>query len=153
MARVTVEDCIKCVNNRFALVLMASQRAKDIARGARASVPKDNDKPTIVALREIAEEAISIDGLYVLTKNRIVDGPETQEDGDVTVALEGAVVRGPDDSDGEPALDEEDLAALMDMDAILEDEEEEDGDDEDSDADTDIDPDLDPDIDADIEEL
>jgi DNA-directed RNA polymerase subunit omega len=137
MARVTVEDCIEKVNNRFALVLMAAQRAISIARGAQASVAKDNDKPTIIALREIAEEAISISGLYVLTKNRIVDDSEAQDDSDEAEVI----VKGEDGSDEDSTLgelDEEDLAALMDMDAVLE----EDGDDEDSDADVDIDIDI-----------
>jgi DNA-directed RNA polymerase subunit omega len=74
MARVTVEDCIKKVNNRFELVLMATKRAKDIARGAQPSVPKDNDKPTIIALREIAEEAISLEGLETIAKRSLIEG-------------------------------------------------------------------------------
>ncbi|MDR2458946.1 MAG: DNA-directed RNA polymerase subunit omega [Holosporales bacterium] len=128
MARVTVEDCVEKVNNRFALVLMSAQRAKDIARGAQPSVPKDNDKPTIIALREIAEEAISIDGLYVLTKNRMTEDPEIQEVNNVTISQASAIVddTGGDD-DGESLLDDEDLAALMDIDAILEEEDESDG--------------------------
>jgi DNA-directed RNA polymerase subunit omega len=54
MARVTVEDCLQNVDNLFELVLLASQRARRIANGAEAAVPLDNDKPTVVALREIA---------------------------------------------------------------------------------------------------
>ncbi|MDR1475743.1 MAG: DNA-directed RNA polymerase subunit omega [Holosporales bacterium] len=71
MARVTVEDCIEKVRNRFELVLMAAKRAKDIDRGARSSVPAENDKPTIIALREIAEETISLDGLLELARRSI----------------------------------------------------------------------------------
>jgi len=54
MARVTVEDCLQNVDNLFQLVLLASQRARRLANGAEATVPVDNDKPTVLALREIA---------------------------------------------------------------------------------------------------
>ena len=55
MARVTVEDCLKFVKNRFELVMVASKRAREIAiRGAQPMVEWENDKPTVVALREIA---------------------------------------------------------------------------------------------------
>jgi DNA-directed RNA polymerase subunit omega len=54
MARVTVEDCLQNVENLFQLVLLASQRARRLANGAEATVPLENDKPTVVALREIA---------------------------------------------------------------------------------------------------
>ena len=68
MARVTVEDCIEKVENRFELVLMAAKRAKDIDRGTMPSIPRDNDKSTIIALREIAGDTISLDGLRELAK-------------------------------------------------------------------------------------
>lgn len=62
MARVTVEDCLEHVDNRFELVMLASKRAREIAiRGAQPMVEWDNDKPTVVALREIAEGLISRD--------------------------------------------------------------------------------------------
>jgi DNA-directed RNA polymerase subunit omega len=54
MARVTVEDCLQNVDNLFQLVLLASQRARRLANGAESTVPVDNDKPTVLALREIA---------------------------------------------------------------------------------------------------
>jgi DNA-directed RNA polymerase subunit omega len=54
MARVTVEDCLQNVDNLFQLVLLASQRARRLANGAEATVPMENDKVTVVALREIA---------------------------------------------------------------------------------------------------
>ncbi len=64
MARVTVEDCLEHVDNRFELVMLASKRAREIAiRGAQPMVEWDNDKPTVVALREIAEGLISRDFL------------------------------------------------------------------------------------------
>ncbi|MBN1684625.1 MAG: DNA-directed RNA polymerase subunit omega [Gammaproteobacteria bacterium] len=55
MARLTVEDCLKHSNNRFDLVLEASERARQIEKGAEPLVPWENDKPTVVALREIAK--------------------------------------------------------------------------------------------------
>jgi len=54
MARVTVEDCLENVDNRFELVLVASKRARQVAHGRDPRVPLENDKPTVVALREIA---------------------------------------------------------------------------------------------------
>jgi DNA-directed RNA polymerase subunit omega len=59
MARVTVEDCLQNVDNLFQLVLLASQRARRLANGAEATVPHDNDKVTVIALREIAEGNIT----------------------------------------------------------------------------------------------
>jgi DNA-directed RNA polymerase subunit omega len=55
MARITVEDCLDQVDNRFELVLIAARRARDLALGKEALVPWENDKPTVVALRELAE--------------------------------------------------------------------------------------------------
>ncbi len=55
MARITVEDCLKHVHNRFQLVLVATTRARQIANGKAPLVEQDNDKPTVIALREIAE--------------------------------------------------------------------------------------------------
>ncbi len=54
MARITVEDCLPFIDNRFDLVVAASRRARQIARGAHTLVPEDGDKPTVIALREIA---------------------------------------------------------------------------------------------------
>jgi DNA-directed RNA polymerase subunit omega len=63
MARVTVEDCIEKIPNRFELVLLAAQRARNIARGEEIEVDRDNDKNPVVALREIAEERVELAGL------------------------------------------------------------------------------------------
>ncbi len=60
MARVTVEDCVQKVPNRFELVLLASQRARNLSRGEELTVDRDNDKNPVVALREIAEETIEL---------------------------------------------------------------------------------------------
>ncbi len=70
MARVTVEDCLKNVDNRFQLVLVASKRARQLSRHPEdAKVPWENDKCTVVALREIAAELITRDYLNVPIKN------------------------------------------------------------------------------------
>ena len=60
MARVTVEDCVQKVPNRFELVLLASQRARNLSRGEELTVDRDNDKNPVVALREIAEETVAL---------------------------------------------------------------------------------------------
>ena len=81
MARVTVEDCIDKVDNRFELVLLASHRARQISQGAQITVDRDNDKNPVVALREIADEMLAPDDLkedliHSLQKHVEVDEPE-----------------------------------------------------------------------------
>ena len=81
MARVTVEDCIDKVDNRFELVLLASHRARQISQGAQSTIDRDNDKNPVVALREIADETLSPDDLkedliHSLQKHVEVDEPE-----------------------------------------------------------------------------
>lgn len=63
MARVTVEDCVEIIPNRFKLVVLAAQRAKQISSGAPLTVDRDNDKDAVVALREIADRTVEPDGL------------------------------------------------------------------------------------------
>jgi DNA-directed RNA polymerase subunit omega len=60
MARVTVEDCVLKVPNRFELVLLAAQRARNISRGEQLTIDRDNDKNPVVALREIADETLTL---------------------------------------------------------------------------------------------
>ena len=84
MARVTVEDCIDKVENRFELVLLAGHRARQISQGAPITVDRDNDKNPVVALREIADESLSPDDLkedliHSLQKHVEVDEPEAPE--------------------------------------------------------------------------
>ena len=84
MARVTVEDCIDKIPNRYELLMVAAQRAKDIASGAPITVARDNDKNPVVALREIADETVSIEELQHslvmgLQKNVEVEEPEEEE--------------------------------------------------------------------------
>jgi DNA-directed RNA polymerase subunit omega len=83
MARVTVEDCILKIPNRFELILMASQRAREIGSGAPILVDRDNDKNPVVALREIADTDISLDGLReALIKNhqKVIEIEEDEEE-------------------------------------------------------------------------
>ena len=111
MARVTVEDCIDKVENRFELVLLASHRARLISSGAPLLVQRDRDKNPVVALREIAEEAIAAADLkeqliHSLQKYVEVDEPEAE-----TVPLIGApATSGGDDTEIQfDRMSEEDL--------------------------------------------
>ena len=84
MARVTVEDCVTKVSNRFDLVLLAAQRARDISAGAPLTVERDNDKNPVVSLREIADETVQVDDLsnalvQGLQKHVEIDEPEEDE--------------------------------------------------------------------------
>ena len=81
MARVTVEDCVQRVPNRFDLVMVAAQRARDITAGAQLTVDRDRDKNPVVALREVADATVSLDQLNEslirgLQKHAEVDEPE-----------------------------------------------------------------------------
>ncbi len=84
MARVTVEDCVDKVENRFELVLLAGHRARTISAGAPITVERDNDKNPVVALREIADETVSPEDLkedfiHSMQKYVEVDEPEPEE--------------------------------------------------------------------------
>jgi len=83
MARVTVEDCILKVPNRFELVMVASQRAREIGSGATIMVERDNDKNPVVSLREIADTDISLEALgESLVKNhqKVIEIEEDEEE-------------------------------------------------------------------------
>ena len=73
MARITVEDCIDKFESRFELVLVASNRARKLHTGESPTVEKDNDKPTVIALREIAGESLSVDSL----KDKLIEEYQT----------------------------------------------------------------------------
>lgn len=112
MARVTVEDCVLQVPNRFELVMMAAQRARSVAAGAPLSIDRDNDKNPVVALREIAEVTISLETL----RNELIRGHQKHSEADEPeeeivelMAGEQAWSRTGSDVDGEGDLD-----ALMD---------------------------------------
>ena len=89
MARVTVEDCVEKVPNRFSLVLMAAHRARAISTGAPILLDRDNDKNPVVALREIADEAVDAEGLreaVITTLQRVDERTEAEEEAE-TLAL------------------------------------------------------------------
>lgn len=82
MARVTVEDCIEKVDNRFELVLLAAHRARNISAGAALTIDRDNDKNPVVALREIAEEKLDLPSLnesLVSGLQRVIPTEEEEE--------------------------------------------------------------------------
>jgi DNA-directed RNA polymerase subunit omega len=84
MARVTVEDCIDKVTNRFDLVLVAAERAREISGGAELTVDRDRDKNAVVALREIAETTVKpshlIEGITQSLQKVLVDEDETPDE-------------------------------------------------------------------------
>ena len=83
MARVTVEDCIDKIPNRYELLMVAAQRAKDISSGSPLTIDRDNDKNSVVALREIAEETVSIEELQrslVMGLQKFVEVEEPEEE-------------------------------------------------------------------------
>jgi DNA-directed RNA polymerase subunit omega len=128
MARVTVEDCVLKVPNRFDLVMLAAQRARDVAAGGQLSIERDNDKNPVVALREIADETIDLEGLrnnLIQGLQRNVEQDEPEEEGGFgaeTADLLGEMIQAQEKDateaglsvDGEfqdePAADEEDVA-------------------------------------------
>lgn len=129
MARVTVEDCVMKIPNRFELVLLAGQRARDISAGGRLTVERDNDKNPVVALREIADETIHLESLKAslvqgLQKQVDVDEPE-EEEIDVLAARELAMdVNNTvlDDESGDDGLSIRESGDELDGDLGLEDE-------------------------------
>ncbi len=91
MARVTVEDCVEKVPNRYELLMVAAQRAKDISTGSPLLVDRDNDKNSVVALREIAENKVSIENLQkslVMNLQKFVEVEEPEEEELEIVAAE-----------------------------------------------------------------
>ncbi len=95
MARVTVEDCVEKVPNRFDLVLLASHRSRNIAAGSALTIDRDNDKTPVVALRELADETLVLDELresLVVGLQRVIqddDLPEEQEEAPVLAIEHG----------------------------------------------------------------
>ncbi|THF56722.1 DNA-directed RNA polymerase subunit omega [Ollibium composti] len=118
MARVTVEDCIDKVDNRFELVLLAGHRARQISQGAPITVGRDNDKNPVVALREIADETLSPDDLkedliHSLQKHVEVDEPEAPESEAIAdqTAATATDVDEPEENIAFDRMSEEDLLA------------------------------------------
>lgn len=142
MARVTVEDCVDKIPNRYELLMVASQRAKDIGSGSPITVSKDNDKNPVIALREIADETISIEELQkslVMGLQKYVEVEEPEEEELEILAAEkelsdlddqfSALLLDSELSDGMQVHDEDD--DVLELDAV------------DSDAEVSLDDDLD----------
>jgi len=123
MARVTVEDCVLRVPNRFDLVMLAAQRARDVSAGAPITVARDDDKNPVVALREIADQAVELESLNEalivgLQKHVEIEEPEEEltdfqmpvGEGGLGAADEGAVDQ----------LDEAQELANDDLDEVVE---------------------------------
>ena len=93
MARVTVEDCLEKIDNRFKLIMVASKRARQIASGTEPLVERENDKPTVVALREIAEELITEESLKetVLSSSEELLSEEIEEVDALAAALHAEI--------------------------------------------------------------
>ena len=90
MARVTVEDCIQKVPNRFGLVLLAGNRARAIANGAPLTLDRDNDKNPVVALREIAEDTVVPDDIretVVVSLQRVDERTEAEDEAEIVGLL------------------------------------------------------------------
>lgn len=90
MARVTVEDCIEKVDNRFELVMVAAQRARKIGSGAILTVDRDNDKNPVIALREIAADTVSVEDLkedLIKNNQRVIHMDD--DNADLTTIMEG----------------------------------------------------------------
>ncbi len=110
MARVTVEDCIEKVDNRFDLVLMAAHRARLITNGAEISVSRDNDKNPVVALREIGDGAISPEDLKEDLIHSLQHYVEVDEPDEIAgPPVDGISGHGPDDQITFDSMSEEDL--------------------------------------------
>lgn len=111
MARVTVEDCVDKVPNRFELVMLASHRAREISAGDPLTIDRDNDKNPVVALREIADETQLADDL----RERLIESHQTQievdePEEDAMALLQGVEQDRPAEDD---MSDEQMLRALM----------------------------------------
>lgn len=100
MARVTVEDCVEKVDNRFELVLLAAQRARAMSAGAPLTVDRDNDKNPVVALREIADETVTAADLREDLVQSLQRHRESDEAEEEAMALIGS------STDEEPPVDE-----------------------------------------------
>ncbi|HEV2549717.1 MAG TPA: DNA-directed RNA polymerase subunit omega [Stellaceae bacterium] len=126
MARVTVEDCVLKVPNRFELVLLAAQRAREVTAGAQITLERDNDKNPVVALREIADETIVLDQLQnslIKGMQKHVEIDEPEEDTEIEIGAQQwpADLAPPADIEEEGAVDEElseDMLFVADDDAV-----------------------------------
>ena len=111
MARVTVEDCIDKLPNRFELVLLSAHRARMVSQGAPITIERDNDKNPVVALREIADETVSADDLreefiHAMQKHVEVDEPEPTEMPLIQQLGDMSVVNDSQGSEDQPELEQ-----------------------------------------------
>jgi DNA-directed RNA polymerase subunit omega len=120
MARVTVEDCIDKVPNRFELVLLASHRARTISAGGQITVNRDNDKNPVVALREIADKTVPVDDLredFIHSMQKYVEVDEPEAEAVPMLSTDTRMpVLGQDDQSADTAIDkmtEEELLRRM----------------------------------------
>ena len=127
MARVTVEDCVLKIPNRFDLVMLAAQRARDVSSGASLTVERDNDKNPVVALREIADETIDIENLaesLIQGMQRHVEVDEPEEDAaefdlpGLSAEVEGEAPTIPQEALATPGFADEAAAAGEDTEAV-----------------------------------
>jgi DNA-directed RNA polymerase subunit omega len=119
MARVTVEDCVLKVPNRFDLVMVASQRAREISAGAQLTLERDNDKNPVVALREIADGTVNTDVLadsVIIGLQKHVENDEPEEEGqgfgvgageDMLAEMQQAQISDEDAEEADMAIDGE----------------------------------------------
>jgi len=118
MARVTVEDCVLKIPNRFDLVMLAAQRARDISEGAEITVERDRDKNPVVSLREIAEETVALEDLKEGQIRRLLRHRGEEEDPEEALDMLPA----PDVADTGPEEPDLDLESWL-REAALEDSE------------------------------
>lgn len=127
MARVTVEDCVEKVPNRFELVMVASQRARKISSGGALTVDRDNDKNPVVALREIAASTVAVTDLKEeLVRNNqriiemddgedIIDKMDGEDEWNALAAQSAALDIGARDDEDDDDFDEDEDSALEDL--------------------------------------
>jgi len=107
MARVTVEDCLSKVDTRFQLVLIAAKRARQLSNGAEAQLPWENDKPTVMALREIAEGLVDESILDETPKRNAEDESQELTEARMQEVVDELSKALPDAVDAAPAADAE----------------------------------------------
>ena len=122
MARVTVEDCIKLITNRFELIIAASQRAREISNGVEIYVERNNDKNPVVALREIANESLTPSDLqerFIRSLQKVSINKDEDEDEDSSIENEfAAYINESALSSNEEEPDKENLSVIKNTDSI-----------------------------------
>ena len=111
MARITIEDCLSETDNRFELVILASERAKEIISGSPILIEEDNDKESVIALREIASHKINIEKL----KEKFYNNFEQQQDANIDTKVDEAISVSFDNNDSAISIEEEELMDFSDV--------------------------------------